>query len=435
MSPTDRSPLRDPELVEMLRDEPELLALADALVATAKPLSGRRGRRTLVATLSSAATVAALAALFLISPWQGSPNFVERALAAVGAQPVLHVVTSQPAPGGPLIDLKTGQPVAQTLQTDVWFDQGRELKKSVFTINGKTLDEALETGAGGWTRGGPIYTCAWIAAHPVEATKAGVSCNANGVNGTTPRTLRESAPKLDPALAGFVDRYQAALASGAAHRIGVGQLEGHDVVWLQFEAGALTEQVAVDSHSYKPLLIKQEPGGDNLRVLAAETLPYQAGLFRKPPQITAQSGGSLAAEAAVSPQEAAAALGGRALWVGRSWNDLRLVATTREVRTISYGPGRPPGRATVVDFTYASTSPDGAIDRQSQIHIYESTGCVLNVGWTCTARDPAGAGAIQFRGPIGILRSDGLFIAIWDWSSDQQRALGIARALSPLTPI
>jgi hypothetical protein len=438
MSPTDRSPLRDPELVEMLSDEPELLALADALVATTKPLSGRRRRRRMVphnrplvaSASSAAATVAALVALFLISPWQTSPSFVQRALAAVGAQPVLHVVTSQPAPAGTLVDVKSGQPVSEVLRTEVWFDRGRELKKSAFTINGKTLDEALETKAGSWTRGGPIYTCAWIAAHPTEATKARVSCNANGDNGTTPRTVPESAPELDPALAGFVDRYQAALASGAARRIGAGQFEGHDIVWLQFDADGRTEQVAVDAQSYKPLLIKQEPGDVSLRVLIAETLPYQSAIFRKPTQIRAQSGGSLSAETAITPQQAAATLGGKALWLGESWNDLRLVATTREVRTISYGPDEPSGRADIVNFTYAKLAPGGAVDGQSQIHIYESQTCIVNLGWTCTASDPADAGTIELRGPIGILRKDDLFVAIWDWSSNRQRGIDIARTLS-----
>ena len=34
MTTIPRSPLRDPELVEMLADDPELLALADAVAAT-----------------------------------------------------------------------------------------------------------------------------------------------------------------------------------------------------------------------------------------------------------------------------------------------------------------------------------------------------------------------------------------------------------------
>jgi hypothetical protein len=428
MSPRNRSPLRDPELVEMLSDEPELLAVADALVATNRPSSGRRRWRLLALASGAAATIAALVALFLISPWQSSPSFVDRALAAVGAQPVLHVVTSQPAQGTTL-DLSTGQPIPQVLQTEVWFDRGRELKKSVFTVNGKTLDEALETSAGSWTRGGPVYTCAWIAAHPAEATKVGVSCNANGDNGTTPRTVPESAPLLDPALAGFVDRYQAALASGAARRVGAGRFDGHDVVWLQFDADGRTEQVAVDAQSYRPLLIKEEPGDVVLRVLTAETLAYQPALFRRPPETKAQTGGSVAAEAAVTPQQAAAALGGKALWLGQSWTDLRLVATTREVRTISYGPNQPLGRADVLDFTYARVSPDGSIDRESQIHIYESRGCVVDFGWTCTAKDPAGEGTIQLRRPISLLRKGGLFVAISDWSSDLERTLAIARAL------
>ena len=438
MTRTNRSLLRDAELVEMLRDQPELLALADAVVETQQGLALSRGRRagprrrTLVASLSGvAAAVGAIVALLLVAPWQGSPSFVEKALAAVGAQPVLHVVTSQPAPSGTLLDLKTGQPISQTLRTEVWFDRGRQLKKSIFTIDGVIVDEALETRAGGWTRSGPIYTCAWIAGHPAEATKAGVSCNANRDNGTTPRAVPEAPPELDPALAGFVDRYQAALASGEARQIGAGTVDGHDVVWLQFDADGRAEDVAVDAHTYKPVLIKEEPGAPSVRVLTAETVPYESTSFRKPPEVTAQSGGSVASETPVTPHEAAATLGGEALWLGESWNDLRLVATTREVQTIGYGPDAQAGRALVVDFTYAKVA-DGALDRSTKIDIYESTSCVLNVGWTCSARDPADAGVLQFRGPVSILRRDALFVAIWGWSVDQDRALDIARSLSPL---
>lgn len=96
--------LRDDELVEMLIDEPQLLALADALVVTKHTATevvsvgpSRRRARRFVATASLAALCALLAAVLLVSPWQGSPNIVDKAFAAVGGGPVLHVVVSQSA--------------------------------------------------------------------------------------------------------------------------------------------------------------------------------------------------------------------------------------------------------------------------------------------------------------------------------------------------
>src|SRR5688500_554582 len=123
----------------------------------------------------------------LVAPWQ-APSLTDRALAALGGDPVLHVVTSQPdAWAGIRIDIATGRANVRLRETEMWFDEDRGLKRTVTRLDGVVLDEMLETPAGGFTQSGPVMTCAWIAAHPVEATRRGVSCNASGENGTTPR--------------------------------------------------------------------------------------------------------------------------------------------------------------------------------------------------------------------------------------------------------
>jgi hypothetical protein len=424
MNDTGRSLFHDTELVEMLRDDPELLAIADALVetngtATARP---RRRRARLASAGAVLALVAAGVALLLVTPWQRSPSFVDRALAAVGRGPVLHVSVEQAqAEDRTLVDLRTGRTIARPLRTDVWYDPGRALKRAVYSIEGKVLDEELETSDGGWTTAGPIYTCAWIAAHLAEAAAAGVSCGASGSAAPAART-----PYFDPALAGFVDHYRSALASGEAVETGRGKLDGHDVVWLRFSASGMAEDVAVDAHSYQPLLVREQEGTLTLRVLVAESLPYTPSVFTKPDRIKAQSGGSVVAQTAVTPQQAAAVLGGRALWLGPEQGDLRLVATTHEERTISYGPGVEPGRADVIDFTYVRGD-----DPHSRIEIYEAAQCVLSVGWTCTPRDPTAAGTIELYGLISVLLSHGLYVSIWNVPRAQD-ALEIARSLAPV---
>ena len=194
-----RSVFDDRELVELLAGEPELLAIADALVVTLGPeytahrqAAALRRRAKRLAPL--AATLAAVVALLLVAPWQRGPSLVENALAAVGDGPVLYVVVEQPAPEESLRDLSTGKVLPRNVRTEIWFDGGRDLKKTLMTLDGAVLDEVLETRQGGWTRGGRVYTCAWIAAHPVEATKARVSCDPSGENGTTPRTVPERPP-------------------------------------------------------------------------------------------------------------------------------------------------------------------------------------------------------------------------------------------------
>ncbi|HYY64237.1 MAG TPA: hypothetical protein VE688_06470, partial [Gaiellaceae bacterium] len=87
-------PLRDPELLELLADDPELLAFADAVASTRSAAPAVRPRRRRFAVLAAAALLlgAAVAiAVALTIPWSHNPSLVDRALAAVGEQPVLHV--------------------------------------------------------------------------------------------------------------------------------------------------------------------------------------------------------------------------------------------------------------------------------------------------------------------------------------------------------
>jgi hypothetical protein len=438
MNQGQSSAVADTELVEMLIDQPELLAIADALRATrSEPLAvtARRrwlSRRRLASVAGIAAALAAAAALLLTSPWGRSPSFVEKALAAVGSEPVLHVVvvSQTGSPGGPVIDLNTGKTVVRTQQTEIWFDSERDLKKTIETVDGHVLDDMLETRQGGWSQAGPIITCSWIAAHPVEATRLRVSCNANGENGTTPRKIPETPPPpLDPALAGFVDHYRSALASGAAREVGRGHYGGHDVVWLEFNTNERMERVAVDAHTYEPLAIE---GEFTLRVLEAEALAFSPGFFTKPTAVETQRGSTVTSSREVSPTAAASLLGGRALWFGQSWNGLTLVATTLQERTIGYGPGRERTQAEVVRFTYAPDTATGTPDTESRIDIYESTSCVVSVGWECNAQDPAQSGELKVFGWLGLLRSNGLYVSTWNLGNSHT-SLDLARALIPVT--
>jgi hypothetical protein len=436
-------PLRDRELVELLADEPELLAFADALVATHDPCLQRAGRRRLgpASLAAAAAVIAAAAALALIAPWQSAPSLVDRALAAVGDKPVLHVVIAPPADQWPLVDVESGRPIARTQQTAIWFDQSRDLKKTVTTLDGQVLDETLETDHGGFTRDGPIYTCAWIAAHPVEATKARVSCNASMENGTTPRHIPERPPTLDEALAGFVDRYRADLASGRAREAGRGRIDGRDVIWLELpESGGARwppERVAVDAVTYKPLRVVAG-AALRFRVVTAETVAFAPSLFTKPEQIDAPPGGvggSSKSRTDVSPQQGAAALGGTAVWVGPEWQGYRLVERNRYDLSIGYGPlsDHAPAHTTGIEFVYARIGPDGDIVEHSSFSLAETTVCTILWGWTCSARDPTAPGQLLMLEPRGLMRAEGLYVTIWNWHRLQGPAiLDVARALRPV---
>jgi hypothetical protein len=437
MNPDKQSVFNDRDLLGTLIGEPELLAIADAIVAAGngglvapdrQPLTRRPWPKSSKALV--AATFAALAlagALLLVGPWKQGPDLVQRALAAVGNGPVLHVSVTQPGPaaGGPLIELATGKIVSQTLQTDVWFDPQRHLKKTIYALDGRTLDQELQTDQGSWNTAGAVLTCGWIAAHPIEATRLHVSCDPSGENGSTPRSVPEPAVKLDPALRDFLDQYRSALGSGAARETGRGEVDGHKVIWLSFANAGALERVAVDARSYQPLLIEQD-GGARLRVVTAETVPYTSALFARPQLMPNQKDDGLASEQVTTPASAALLLKGSALWLGESWNGLKLVSTTRQDYATEDENTAIAPDSVVIKFRYATGAGD---EPQRTVDIYEAGTCLVRVGWECTPRDPSGPGILKLAGTISLLRSHGLYISMWDTSADREAHVELARAL------
>jgi hypothetical protein len=265
-----------------------------------------------------------------------------------------------------------------------------------------------------------------------------VSCNPSGENGTVPRTIPEQPPTLEEALSGFVDRYQSALASGRAHEVGRGQLDGRDVIWLELPDNSrppLTERVAVDAATYKPVLVESGGGAMSFRVLTAETVAFDPGLFRKPKQVSAQGGGSTRSSTDVSPQEAAAALGGTALWLGPDWQGYRLVETKRVELSIAHWAraARKLTHTTGIEFVYGRIGADGSVDKRTTFTLSETTTCTIVWGWTCSARDPAIPGTLLTLVPRSLVRDHGLYLTIWNWQvGGQPPPVEIARALRPL---
>lgn len=446
-----RSPLRDRELVELLADEPELLAIADALVATQRrehtvrrPKAAQLRRHWAYLATATAVAAAALA-LLVAAPWRGSESLVGRALAAVGDGPVLHVVTQQQlsAPGGwyQPVSLATGKPLPVTIRQEIWFDQSRDLKKTVTTVNGIAFDQLLETRAGSFTSAGPVYTCAWIAAHPVAATKARVSCNANMQNGTKPRRIPEQRPTLDLALAGFVDQYRSALASGRATKIGTGQVDGHQVIWLRITVPGQdpavyprTEEVAIDASTYAPVLVRTTGAQPvEFKVREIGTQNYDGALFTRPVLAYPPTGGETAGTVPIDLAQVPALLGGKALWLGQSWNGYRLVGAERQDLLTGYGAasGRKPTPSVGVVLTYA---PGGSsADSPRALRIKEANQCVNAWAMHCGLLPPRD-GTLLVGGLLSssFTVRDGVFIAI-SQESHQTDPVEVANALHSLT--
>jgi hypothetical protein len=327
----------DPEVLELLGEEPELLAIADAIAAT--QATGRR-RLPLSRVLLVAAALAALIVMPLATPWErGRTSIVDKALGALGDREVIHVVLERESSDPLLVDLRTGRETPTRFRTEIWFDERRGLERVVTRTNGRTSDVQLSTPEGIWTPEGRVLTCAWIAGHPVEAAKRRVSCASHG--------LREERPVLDPALAGFVTGYKHALATGAARRIGHGVVDSRPVEWLEFELPGPSpgvERVAVDRESGRPLLVRALVGGRVVaesRVRVAETVTPGQADFTKPKRISSgalpQVGNIVASEVG-RIGAASSALGGRLAWMGRRFAGLRLSEVRLDTIKTYYGP-------------------------------------------------------------------------------------------------
>jgi hypothetical protein len=362
--------LVDAEVAELLRGSPDLLAVADAIAAT-QP-AARRARGGPMRFAAVAAVLVAAASVALAMPWPGrGGGFAAKALAALGSGQVIHVVSVTGVPGTELVDVQSGASSPVQSRTEIWFDGRRGLERVVSSVGGAKVGEVVQTRSGSWSDGGPVYTCAWIAAHPRQATQARVSCNASGANGTTPRKRAEPLPNLDPALAGFVGGYQDALQSGEATRDGSGLVEGREVEWLRFvlvdpgPAGGAdserVERVAVDKQTLKPLLVETTTGGEvrRARIALIETLAPGQATFARPkltPPTERPVATSVTSEQKASLADAAAALAGRLLSAGDSIDGLALAEATVQQIVTGYGvsSGVPFSHSTGVELVYGS---------------------------------------------------------------------------------
>jgi len=304
----------DPELTGLVHDDPELAAIADALRVT-NGVAGRRVRRRLLRVALLAAALATGVLLAVAAPWNGSGSgsFAERALAAIGAQPVLHVVAELPAESQ-LIDLKTGAATPLTEQREIWFEGDRGLEHTIYRSGGVVVWDQLETPQG-------------------EVSTAG------------PRTFSRQKPTIEPALQGFVDGYREALASGAATQTGKGTLEGVPVVWLSFAlAGGDSEEVAVVEDSGRPLFVKMCSGPCwTYRIKTIETISVDSADFSRPAEGEAakQEFSGAKNDRAVSPAEVSSVpdtVPG-AVWAGSSVEGLPFAAATREHYWTTFGDG------------------------------------------------------------------------------------------------
>ena len=399
--------VRDIETLELLQDQPELLAIADAVVSTQ-----RRRRRLPRRVLLAVAAVLAAAVVALLAPWQnedGRGLVPERALAALPAKaPVMHLVLEQQL--GTRVNLETGRLSPVLVRSESWYDQERSLLRVREYRDGRLL--------GDWT---------------VRA--AGNSFDAAMVMG----------------FAQAADVIRKALADGRARVVGEARIRGRDVYLLDAEPepGGYQgpERIAIDKHTYELVQLRRGESFAGspefeLNVLAFDYLPRRDGVFGRPGpgnSITAGSG-SGAEIIATNLAAARTALGGEvALWAGPELDGKAIGAVELHDVEVDSPAGRPiRGKALALTYGAGGLGPRrrGSVVL-TQIRADDPARSYLEEA----SKTPAGFADLHsgmmgsdqnrmFRSWTASLRHDGFLVQIE--GADRELVLRAARTLRPI---
>ena len=295
------------------------------------------------------AAVLAVGLVALLAPSRhGGGSIVDRALAAIGNGPVLHVVTRSPYPRYTLVDLKSGDSRQVYDEIEEWSDP----KRGVHSI--------------GRAEGHVVYDSVW------------------GV------------PEQDPALNGFMTGYREALSSGDAHVVGDGEIGGSAVYWLQIgssdspEAAAQIHQVAVDKDTFAPIALRWVRGGEPgplEPILKMEAEPEGSGNFDGVPKPSPfPSRGDVVGSTTISVEGAASVLPTPAVWAGRDVAGLALSLVRRQELKMVFAPEEnlSPETAVGLELVYGAVVNDHPDSSGDFVQITEASSPVFAYGWSPT---------------------------------------------------
>lgn len=392
----------DRETIEALRDEPELLAIADALRSAGDRIEApatRRVRRFPVRAAAIAVAAAAVVALLLVSPWSGGgPSFVDKALAAVGDKPVLHVALRYSL--GERVDLRTGRTAPVLYYAEVWYDAGRHVYRSVSRMDGRVVWKAAGTG------------------------------NLNG----------------EPFL--LSDLYRQALEQGKVRKTGEATVRGRKAIVIEGpQPGGGSLRAYLDADSYQLLRMQFIRAGavlSQIDVLLYETVSREEAHLPKPkpgpvPSGTSSSGsasGGGLSSGTLTAAQARDAFASPALWPGRSVAGHALRSIQLETETAERQGRSARGRTLVFDYGPYASPGSGAY---LEIDELPTTSPLLKVdpdnapppGYVdLSSGETSTDGKKELTQWTGTMRQDGFVLQLTSYSRDT--ILAAARAMRPL---
>jgi hypothetical protein len=298
------------EAFDRLVPEPARMSAWEEVLRDARPR-----RRSLSLQLAVATGIAALVALFVVAPWQGTERvgILDRALAAAGDGPVLHVVL-RGGWGGTLVDLETGERKPVYGEREIWFDPGRSLVHQILRFGGVVDGEELYKR----NKGDRELTALW----------------------------RD---------------YRPALEKGTARVIGEDIVDGIPVYWIIVRAQMLpdvadhrdhelAQQVAISRETFKPVAMRytrdrQALDGATERILRFETISVEDADFTSAPEKSLHGVAVMQGTEPIELLQAANALGRTPYWLGPEFAGLPLgqageafSRTGRHEETLVTGP-------------------------------------------------------------------------------------------------
>jgi hypothetical protein len=402
------------ETLDNLVPEPAQMSDWEAVLRQARPRRRARSIQFAVAT-----GVVALAALFVVSPWKGSERVgvLDKALAAVGDGPVLHVVFGGDW-GGTLVDLKTGERKPLNAEEEVWFDPDRDLVHQVTRFGGGVEHE--------------------------EVYKRN---------------------KKDRELTVLWQDYRVALENGTARVVGQDVVDGTPVYWVivrslvlpdvrDHKHHELSQQVAVSRETFKPVAMKytrdRQATREISRILLFETVPLNEANFKSESGESVDGRPMRFGSTPTQLESAAQILGRAPYWLGPEYAGLPVAQTLKESLAVGQSPDGgvcTPGKPrygpehTGVTFFYGSLGDDpGTLEKDLTPLWSESHVAVTETTYRDRNLRMLGGGPMHYQPPegsmvlgpeyTGYLVKNGLYITIR--AASDQAVIEAARALRPM---
>lgn len=133
----------DRETIELLRNDPDLLAIADAIVSTQR--LERPRRPVLLGGGALSAAVAAVIVFVLVSPWSGSSgDLVDQALAAIGGGGNVRMIVERTLPDESVVEPLTGASRPVLVSIESWYGLAAGSLRSVTRRNGVVVSDVFQ---------------------------------------------------------------------------------------------------------------------------------------------------------------------------------------------------------------------------------------------------------------------------------------------------